>query len=66
MTPLTSLFTASSNPLGLSLLEEHQKRYERIKAWREAQCDPYFTEVPAEWRREFGERSQETGVRRQE
>jgi len=61
MTPLPSLFI--DNPLGLCLLEEHRQRYERIKAWREAQCDPYFTEVPAGWRKEFGGRSQELEVR---
>jgi hypothetical protein len=54
MFPITSFFTEFSDPLGLLLLEEHRRRYERIRAWREAQSDPHFTEVPAEWRRNFG------------
>ena len=53
MTPTLSSFTFPADPLNLNLLIEHQKRYERIKAWREAQQDPYFTEVPTDWRREF-------------
>jgi hypothetical protein len=55
MSPIiVSLLSESSDPLGLHLHEVHQRRYERIKAWREAQSDPYFTEVPVQWRREFG------------
>jgi len=57
MSPLTSLFTEFSDPLGLHLLDEHRQRYERIKAWREAQSDPHFTEVPNHWRKEFGKKS---------
>ena len=53
MTPITVLFTESSDPLGLQLHDEHHRRYERIKAWREAQSDPYFTEVSPQWRRVF-------------
>gem|GEM_PF-2535044 len=53
MSPIVSLLAESSDPLDLQLLETHRLRYERIKAWREAQSDPYFTEVPMEWRREF-------------
>jgi hypothetical protein len=47
----------ADSPLGLHLLEEHQRRYERIKAWREAQRDPYFAEVTPQWRREFERKS---------
>ena len=59
MSPITSLFTESSDPLGLHLLEEHQQRYERIKAWRAAQSDPNFTEVSPQWRREFEEKKRQ-------
>jgi len=64
MTPMTFLFTDA--PLDLQLMDEHRKRYERIKAWREMQSDPYFTEVPTQWREEFGKRRakrQEKGER---
>ena len=54
MSPLTSLFTGSSDPLDLHLLDEHRRRYERIKVWRESQNNPYFTEVSPQWRAEFG------------
>lgn len=54
MSPITSLFTECSDPLGLRLLDEHRRRYERIKAWRESQSDPYFTEVTPQWRDQFG------------
>jgi len=57
MTPLASLLTEFSDPLGLHLLDEHRKRYERIKAWREAQRDPHFEEVPTGWHREFCEKN---------
>jgi len=57
MTPITSLFTALSDPLELELLEEHQQRYERIKAWREMQSDPYFSEVSQRWRNAFESKS---------
>jgi hypothetical protein len=40
---------ASLDPLRPQLLPEHQARYEKVKAWREAQDNPYFTEVPDEW-----------------
>lgn len=56
MPPLTSLLMNSSDPLGLCLLDEHRQRYERIKAWREAQSDPYFTEVTPQWRDQFEHR----------
>ena len=65
MTPIITLFT-NTDPLGLHLLDEHRQRYERIRAWRESQSDPYFTEVSPEWRAEFNKRRQETEVRRQE
>ena len=58
MTP--SLFSENSDPLALQLLETHFCRYERIRAWREAQSDPYFTEVSPQWRREFGIEEDET------
>ena len=61
MSPITTLFT-DSDPLGLHLLDEHQKRYERIKAWREAQSDPYFSEVSVQWRNEFGDGRQQTAA----
>jgi hypothetical protein len=48
--------TPFSDPLTLHLLDEHRRRYERIKAWREAQSDPYFTDVTPQWRREFERR----------
>jgi hypothetical protein len=54
MSPLSSLFTECSDPLGLCLLDEHRRRYERIKAWREAQSNPHFTEVTSLWRDQFG------------
>ena len=54
---MTPTLTECIDPLALHLLGEHQRRYERIKAWREAQIDPYFTEVTPQWRREF-EKSQ--------
>jgi len=50
---MTPLLTALSDPLGIHLLDEHQKRYERIKAWRDAQRNPHFDEVCVRWRREF-------------
>ena len=53
MSPITALFTDPVDPLGLHLLDEHQRRYERIKAWRESQNNPYFTEVSPQWREEF-------------
>lgn len=53
MSPLASLIPEFSDPLDLHLLDEHRKRYERIKAWRESQSDPYFAEVPNGWHREF-------------
>jgi len=58
MSPLSALITEFSDPLGLNLLDEHRERYERIKAWREAQRDRYFDEVPAGWHREFAERNE--------
>jgi len=60
MSPLPSLLVEFSDPLDLHLLDEHQRRYERIKAWREAQRDPYFAEVPVGWHREFRERQSNT------
>jgi predicted proteasome-type protease len=56
MTSSFSLLTKFSEPLELHLLDEHHRRYERIKAWREAQDDPYFTAVTPQWRREFERR----------
>jgi len=64
MTPMTSLFTESSDPLGMHLLDEHQRRYERVKRWREAQDNPHFTEVPVGWHQEF--RRQTADGRRQQ
>jgi hypothetical protein len=52
-----------SDSLSLQLLDEHRKRYERIKVWREAQSDPYFTEVSSQWRREFETRESANVVR---
>jgi len=65
MPPITSLFTESSDPLGLCLLDEHRRRYERIKAWRESQSNPHFAEVSPQWREEFGDgrQAENTGVR---
>jgi hypothetical protein len=64
---IVSLFTESSDPLGLHLHAEHQRRDEQIKAWREAQSDPYFSEVPPQWRREFQDgRRQTADSRRQQ
>ena len=63
--PMTPPLTEFFDPLALHLLGEHHRRYERIKAWREAQSDPYFTEVTPQWRREF-ERRQEPEVERHE
>jgi hypothetical protein len=60
---MTPLLTESSDPLALHLLDKHQQRYERIKAWRELQVDPYFSEVTPQWRREFEERRKELGDR---
>jgi hypothetical protein len=60
---MTVLFTESPDPLALHLLSEHQKRYERIKAWRESQNDPYFSEVTPQWRRKFEGRKIATGRR---
>lgn len=34
---------------GLDLDEEHRARYEQVKAWREMQADPNFTETPPDW-----------------
>ena len=53
---MTPLFSESADPLAFHFLAEHQRRYERIKVWREAQRDPYFTEVTPQWRRQFEER----------
>ena len=64
MSPITSLFTNSSDPLGLELQDEHRQRYEQVRAWREQQRDPYFTEVPTQWREEFAKK--EKAVRRKE
>jgi len=50
---MTSIFLESADPLAFHFLAEHQRRYERIKAWREAQSDPYFSEVTPQWRQEF-------------
>lgn len=35
--------------LDLKLEKEHRKRYEKVRAWREAQKDPNFTEIPDDW-----------------
>lgn len=35
--------------LDLELDEKHRKRYEQVKAWREAQKDPDFAEIPDDW-----------------
>ena len=35
--------------LKLALEDEHRKRYEKIKEWREKQDDPDFTVLPEEW-----------------
>jgi len=56
MTSLLSSLTEFAEPLELHLLDAHRRRYERIKAWREAQSDPYFTAVTPQWRREFEKR----------
>jgi len=61
MSPLPSLLADFSDPLGLHLLDEHQKRYERIKAWREAQQDRYFDEVPVGWHEEFRDKCKSGG-----
>jgi hypothetical protein len=53
---MTSSLTEFFDPLALHLLDEHRRRYERIKTWREAQSDPYFTVVTPQWRREFERR----------
>ena len=37
------------NGLGVDLEERHRVRYEQVKAWREAQKDPDFVEVPENW-----------------
>ena len=58
MSPITSLFTNSSDPLGLNLQAEHRQRYEQIRAWRERQRDPHFSEVPVQWRQEFEQKEQ--------
>jgi hypothetical protein len=50
---LVSVALTQSAALSLQLHPEHQRRYEKIKAWREAQSDPYFSEVSAQWRRKF-------------
>jgi len=57
---MTPLFSESADPLAFHFLAEHQRRYERIKAWRAAQRNPYFTEVTPQWRQEF-ERKQKLG-----
>jgi len=62
---MPALLTDTVDPLALHLHVEHQKRYERIKAWREAQSDPYFSEVTPQWRRTF-ERRQIVDGRRQQ
>jgi hypothetical protein len=49
----SALLPEISDPLALQLLETHRRRYERIRAWREAQSDPNFTEVSPQWRKEF-------------
>ena len=54
--PMTALFPETADPLALHLIADHQKRYERIKAWRESQSDPYFSEVTPQWRRFFEKR----------
>jgi len=63
MSPLAALLSQVSDPLDLHLLDEHRERYERVKAWREAQRDPYFTEVPTGWHTAFRERTKEVGDR---
>jgi hypothetical protein len=60
MLPPAAPLTERPDPLELHLLAEHQERYERIKAWREAQCDPYFTEVPTGWHKEFADGGKQT------
>jgi hypothetical protein len=56
---MTPFLTDFSDPLSLHLLDTHRRRYERIKAWREMQVDPHFSEVTPQWRREFEKKSQE-------
>ena len=34
---------------GLDLEERHRLRYEQVRAWREAQKDPNFVEIPDDW-----------------
>lgn len=38
-----------ADSLTLDLQEQHRKRYEQVKAWREAQNDPTFAEIPDDW-----------------
>lgn len=40
---------SSDFTLHLQLEEPHKKRYEQVRAWRLAQNDPDFTEVPENW-----------------
>ena len=56
---MTPLFPKSTDPLAFHFLAEHQRRYERIKAWREAQSNPHFTDVSPQWRQEFDERKEQ-------
>lgn len=33
----------------VELVGEHRRRYEKIRAWRAAQPNPYFTDIPDNW-----------------
>lgn len=40
---------SKSHSFELQLEEEHRLRYEQVRAWRESQQNPNFTEIPENW-----------------
>lgn len=38
-----------TNEIRIELNEKHRRRYEQIRAWRSAQPNPHFTDIPENW-----------------